>query len=60
MTPNNLLLNRYPILVPYFESVPVFEHHLHLFETPDDLYPYQIRIKEIDYASTVDVKIKGK
>ena len=60
MTPTNQLLERYPHLVAYFKPVPVFEHRLWMFETPDSLYPYEIRIKEISYASTVDIQVKGK
>ena len=60
MTPSNKLLERYPGLVSYFEPVPVFEHRLWMFETPEELYPNEIRIKEIDYASTIEVKVKGK
>ena len=53
MTPSNPLLERYSHLVPYFEPVPVFNHRLWMFETADGLYPYEIRIKEIEYASTM-------
>ena len=60
MKPSNQLLNIYPNLVPYFRPVPVFGHCLWMFETPEELYPYEIRIKEIDYASTVEMKVKGK
>ena len=60
MTLSNKLLERYPSLVSYFEPVPVFDHRLWMFETPEELYPYEIRIKEIDYASTIELQVIGK